>query len=111
MNLHGYYDSEDVWVPDPVVQAQAAATLDNNFKFKKVKPQQKFGDGDFESGVETDDELMMSMTEEMIEPVESNYYRGGGPAVNANTSMFNITKDVTMNVTLQAEENKNLLSG
>jgi len=27
MNLHGYYDVEEVWIPDPILQAQSESIM------------------------------------------------------------------------------------
>ena len=31
MNLNGYYDSQEIWVPDPILEARSQSVLDDMF--------------------------------------------------------------------------------
>ena len=31
MNLHGYYDIEEIWIPDPILEAQSERILEDMF--------------------------------------------------------------------------------
>jgi len=72
MNIQGYYESDEVWVPDPIDYGYAISSFENLYEPKNINC-----DSDMMSSINTD---LESATNE------------GKPLRNIASSGFNLTK-------------------